>query len=257
MDGEIALYCINSACPAQLVRNLEHFSSRTAMDIDGMGIKIVEQLAQSGLVKDLADIFDLTEKDLLNLEGFAEKKAQNLILSISASKQRSLPRLMIGLGIQGVGEVMAADLAKEFGELDALKNASRERLQTVNGIGPNIADSIVDWFAHKPNQQLLERLRKRGIWPTYTESASPSESKSLAGKIFVITGALPKYSREEAKMLIESNGGKVTDTISKKTDYLVLGENPGSKLQKAKSLNIPILDAAGLERLISAKERLV
>jgi len=205
------------------------------------------------LVKDLAGLYDLTLEQLLSLEGFAEKKAQNLLASISSSKQRSLSRLLIGIGIQGVGEVMAADLAREFGSLDALKTASRERLQQIEGIGPNIAEAISDWFARKPNQQLLERFRKRGIWPVFSEAASASKSDSLHGKTFVITGVLPGYSREQAKTLIETNGGKVTDSVTSKTDYLVLGENPGSKLQKAKALSVPVLDQNALEKLIAAK----
>jgi DNA ligase (NAD+) len=256
MEGEVAFYCINSACPAQLVRNLEHFASRTAMDIEGLGIKIVEQLAQSGLVKDLAGLYDLTMDDLLTLEGFAGKKAQNLLSSISASKQRSLPRLLIGIGIQGVGEVMAADLAREFGDLEALKNASQDRLQEISGIGPNIAEAIVDWFARKPNRQLLERFRKKGIAPVYVDSGE-KKSALLKDKTFVITGTLSKYSREEAKSLIEANGGKVTDSISKKTDYLVLGEEPGSKLQKAKALNIQVLDEKAFEKMISSRENTI
>jgi DNA ligase (NAD+) len=253
-EGEVAYYCINSACPAQLARNLEHFASRTAMDIDGLGIKIVEQLVEAGLVKDVSGLYDLKEEDLLGLEGFAEKKATNLLASISEAKRRSLPRLLIGLGIQGVGEVMAADLAGAFGSLDSLMEASMECLQKIEGIGPNIAEAIVDWFTRKPNRQLLERLRKRGIWPVHS---GPPTSKSgvLRGKTFVITGTLANHSREEAKALIEANGGKVTDSISKKTDYLVLGADPGSKLQKARTLNIPVLDEKALEKMIVTKEK--
>jgi DNA ligase (NAD+) len=255
-EGEVAWYCINSACPAQLVRHLEHFASRTAMDIEGMGIKIVEQLAQAGLVKDLAGLYDLTMHDLLPLEGFAEKKARNLLDSILASKQRSLPRLLTGIGIQGVGEVMAADLASEFGNLDALKNASADRLQEIEGVGPNIAEAIVDWFARSPNRRLLERFRKKGLWPVYAESAA-GRSSLLQGKTFVITGTLSNYSRDQVKGLIASNGGKVTDSVSKKTDYLVVGEDPGSKLLKAKTLHIPVLDEQALEKLLSSREEAV
>jgi DNA ligase (NAD+) len=253
-EGEVAYFCINSACPDQLVRHVEHFASRTAMDIEGLGIKIVEQLAQSGLVKDVAGLYDLTLEDLLPLEGFAEKKAQNLLNSIAVSKSRSLTRLVIGLGIPGVGEVMAGDLAREFGNLNALKSASEERLQQIEGVGPNIAEAILDWFSRKPNQQLLERLRKKGIWPEFTPEASTPGSVLLTGKTFVITGVLRNYSREEAKHLIEAHGGKVTDSVTKKTSYLVLGEDPGSKLEKAKNLNIPILDENALEKMLFSKE---
>lgn len=256
-EGEVAYFCINSACPDQLVRHVEHFASRTAMDIEGLGIKIVEQLVQTGLVRDIAGLYDITLKDLLLLEGFAEKKATNLLNSISVSRSRSLTRLLIGLGIPGVGEVMAGDLAREFGNLTALKNASGERLQKIEGVGPNIAEAILDWFSRKPNQQLLEHLRKKGIWPEYTPEASAPGAASLDGKTFVITGVLRNYSREEAKHLIEAHGGKVTDSVTKKTSYLVLGEDPGSKLQKAKTLNVPILDEGALEKLISSKEKLI
>jgi DNA ligase (NAD+) len=253
-EGEVAYYCINSACPDQLVRHLEHFASRTAMDIDGLGIKIVEQLVQSGLVKDLSGLYDLKADDLLGLEGFAEKKAANLVASITESKSRSLVRLLTGLGIPGVGEVMAGDLSREFGNLDALKNASGERLQKIEGVGPNIAEAILDWFSRKPNRQLLERFRKRGVWPEYDREAAGPASTALNGKTFVLTGTLRNHSREDAKHLIEARGGKVTDSVSKKTSYLVLGEDPGSKLRKAKDLDIPILDENAFENLIFSRE---
>jgi DNA ligase (NAD+) len=252
IEGEVACYCINSGCPAQLVRNLEHYASRTAMDIEGLGIKIVEQLAQSGMVKDLAGLYDLTMEDLLSLEGFKEKKAQNLLESLAASKRQNLPRLLTGIGIPGVGEVVAADLAAEFGSLDALQNASLERLQQIDGIGPNIAEAIVDWFSRKPNQRFLERMRKHGLWPVFTRKTIQPGSAPMEGKTFVITGTLRKYSREEAKAQIEILGGKVTETVSKKTGFLVVGGDPGSKLQKARSLNIPILDDAAFEKMISS-----
>ncbi len=254
-EGEVAYYCINSGCPDQLVRNLEHFASRSALDIEGLGIRIVEQLAQSGLVKELAGVYDLTMKDLLGLEGFKEKKAQNLLDAIAASKNQSLPRLLTGIGIPGVGEVMAADLATEFGTLDALQDASRERLQQIEGVGPNIAEAIVDWFSRKPNRRLLERLRKHGVWPVFSRKAAQPGANTLAGKTFVITGTLRKYSREQAKAMIENLGGKVTESVSKKTDYLVAGADPGSKLKKAGSLAVPILDEAAFEKLITSGEK--
>jgi DNA ligase (NAD+) len=246
---EVALYCINSACPEQLVRNLEHFSSRTAMDIDGLGIRIVEQLVNSGLVKDLAGLYDLTEEQLLTLEGFAGKKAQNLIAAIAASKQQTLPRLLTGIGIHGVGEVMAADLAREFGNLDALEQATEERLQEISGVGPNTAEAIRDWFSRKPNRRMLERLRQRGLWPQMAAETRRTATGNLSGKTFVITGTLKNHSREEAKAMITAAGGKVTDSVSKKTDFLVLGEDPGSKLEKARKLNVPILDEGAFEKM--------
>jgi DNA ligase (NAD+) len=254
-EGEVAYYCINSGCPDQLVRNLEHFASRSALDIEGLGIKIVEQLAQSGLVKELAGVYGLTMKDLLGLDGFKEKKAHNLLDAIAASKRQSLPRLLTGIGIPGVGEVMAADLAAEFGNLDALQDASRDRLQQIEGVGPNIAEAIVDWFSRKPNRRLLERLRQHGIWPEFSGKTSQPGANTLAGKTFVITGTLQKYSREQAKALIENLGGKVTESVSKKTDFLVAGADPGSKIKKAGSLAVPILDEAAFEKLITSGEK--
>ena len=251
-EGEVALYCVNASCPAQLVRTLEHFVSRGAMDIVGMGIRIVEQLVESGLVKDLADLYTIKKEDLLQLEGFAEKKAENLIQSINATRERSLGRLVNALGIRSVGEVAANDLARYFPDLDILGRASAEDLERVDGIGPNTAEAIVEWFARPANQQIVDKLRAAGVWPgarprsTGFESAAASGAQSLKGLTFVITGTLPTYSREEAKALIEEHGGKVTDSVSKKTSFLVVGENAGSKLDKARSLGVPVLDEAAL-----------
>jgi DNA ligase (NAD+) len=254
LAGEVAWYCVNLACPAQLVRNLEHFVSRGAMDIVGLGIKIVEQLASSGQVKDIADLYQLRREDLLKLEGFAEKKADNLIEGIQVTRQQSLTRLIIGLGIRGVGEVAANDLAARFHDLDALGKASVEQLTTLEGFGPNTAEAIVDWFGRPGNQRIVEKLRNLGVWPTADTSSRTSRATILDGKVFVITGTLPTLSREAAKELIEFNGGKVTDSISKNTNYLVVGENAGSKLEKATSLGVPRLDEEGLRKLIKDLE---
>jgi DNA ligase (NAD+) len=249
-EGEVAWYCVNVACPAQLVRNVEHFVSRGAMDIVGLGIKIVEQLIAAGLVKDVADLFTLKKEQLLQLEGFAEKKAENLLRAIEQAKGQSLSRLIVGLGIRGVGEVMAADLARHYPDLDALSRASVEELQQIEGIGPNIAQSIVDWFARPANQTVLAKLKKAGVWPRSQPAvASVPAAGPLSGLTFVITGTLPGFSREEAKEFIEAHGGKVTDAVSKNTSYLVLGENPGSKLQKAQALGVKIISEAELRKL--------
>jgi DNA ligase (NAD+) len=246
--GEVAWFCVNAACPAQLIRHLEHFVSRGAMDIVGMGIKIVEQLAASGLVKDAADIYTLTASQLLSLEGFAEKKAVNLIEAITASRQQPLARLINALGIQGIGEVTAVDLAEHFHDLDQLSQASADALQEIEGIGPNIAQGIVDWFARESNQKLLEKFKAAGVWPT--QQARRAEGyQPFAGLVFVVTGTLPTLSREAAKSYIESRGGRVTDSVSKNTNYVVVGESAGSKLEKARQLGIPLLDEAGLMRL--------
>jgi len=248
LDGEVAYYCVNASCPEQLIRNLEHFASRAAMDIEGLGIRIVEQLVTAGLVHDVGDLYNLRADKLLTLEGFAEKKAQNLIEAIAASRRQSLARLIGALGIRGVGEVVAADLAAHFGTLDRLQSATEDDLQGVAGIGPNIAEAVVDWFARKPNRRVLEKLKKAEVWPTAEAHAS---SGRLEGLTFVVTGTLPSLSREAAKALIVENGGKVTDSISKNTSYLVVGEAPGSKLEKAKALGVPALDEAGLRTLAS------
>lgn len=249
-DGEVAYYCVNAACPAQLIRNLEHFVSRGAMDIVGMGIKIVEQLVDEGLVQDIADLYTLRRDDLLRLEGFADKKADNLIQAIIASKDRSLARLINGLGIRGVGEVMASDLAEAFGDLDSLAHASAEDLITLEGVGPNIAQAVVDWFEQPENKKILSKLRDAGVWPTVKESPIETvPSQTFKGMTFVITGTLERFSRLEMKSFIEARGGKVTGSVSKKTNYLVLGESPGSKLKKAQSLGIRILNESDIVTL--------
>mgnify|MGYP005848860819 CR=1 FL=1 len=249
--GEVAWYCVNSSCPAQLIRNLEHFVSRGAMDISGLGIKIVEQLVEAGLVHDLADLYYLKKEDLLKLEGFAEKKADNIISAIQFSRSQNLARLITALGIRGVGEVGATNLAQLYPNLDSLASATIEELQDIEGIGPNIAQAIVDWFSRPANRLVLEKLRRAGVWPENKEVERIKKSSALEGMMFVITGTLPGFSREEAKEFIEAHGGKVTDSVSRKTSFLVLGENPGSKYQKALSLGIPVLDATGLRRLVT------
>lgn len=249
LPGEVAWYCVNAACPEQLIRNLEHFVSRGAMDIVGMGIKIVEQLISAGFLRDVADLYSLRRDDLLGLEGFAEKKADNLLGAIEASKNQPLDRLITALGIRGVGEVVAGDLARAFHDLDYLAQAGLEDLQGVEGIGPNIAQAIVDWFTRPANRQVLGKLHAAGVWPVEQSPAVPAGELSLAGQTFVVTGTLEGFSRDEVKEFIERHGGKVISSISKKTGYLVLGENPGSKLDKARQLGVPVLDEAGLRQL--------
>ena len=249
-EGEVAWYCVNAACPAQLVRNIEHFVSRGAMDIVGLGIKIVEQLIEAGLVKDVADLFTLNKDQLLELEGFAEKKAENLLKSLEQAKGQSLNRLLAALGIHGVGEVMAGDLSRTFGDLSALSSTNTEELQQIEGVGPNIAASIVDWFSQPANQNLLKKLKMAGVWPKGQLSVINYQSGKLNGLTFVVTGTLPTLSRDGVKEFIEGNGGKVTDSVSKKTSYLVLGENPGSKAEKARTLGVKILNETGLRKLI-------
>jgi DNA ligase (NAD+) len=250
IEGEVAWYCVNSSCPEQLIRNVEHFVSRGTMDIVGLGIKIVEQLIAAGLVHDVADLYTLSKEDLLSLEGFAEKKAENVLQSIQNSRTQPLNRFITALGIRGVGNVMATDLTRFYSNLDTLSKAGIGDLQLIEGIGPNVAQSIVDWFSRPANQKLLEKFKQAGLWPVIATNIEDEELPMVfSGYTFVITGVLPTLSREDAAEYIQSRGGKVTNSVSKNTNYLVLGENPGSKFEKAKSIGITILDEQGLRRL--------
>ena len=245
----VAWYCINSSCPAQLSRNIEHFVSRSAMDIVGLGGQIVQQLVDAELIKSAADLYSLEVSDLVGLEKFGPKKAQNVIDAIQASKNQSLARLITALGIRGVGEVAAEKLSKTYQNLDQFSKASPEELQQIEGIGEIVADDIVSWFREWDNQQLLQNFKKAGLWP----ESLPAEEKtngSLTGLSFVITGTLPNLTREQAEDLIKEHGGKVLSSVSKKTSYRLLGENPGSKYTKALELGIPILDEDSLKDLL-------
>jgi DNA ligase (NAD+) len=246
-EDEVAVYCVNSACPAQLIRRVEYFVSRGAMDIEGFGIKVAEQLIEAGLIQDVAGIYYLRREQLLGLEGFAEKKADNLLAAIEASKAQPLERVVTALGIRGVGGVAAYTLVRAFPSMRALAGASLEDLQGVEGIGPHIARNLVEWFERPPNREVIDKLRGAGV---RVEAEAPERRPDiLAGLTFVITGTLPAMTRDEAAALIEGRGGKVTGSVSARTDYLVLGENPGSKLDRARSLGIKIIDEAGLREL--------
>jgi DNA ligase (NAD+) len=248
-DDEVAWYCVNAACPAQLVRNVEHFVSKGSMDITGLGIKIVEQLIASGLVKDVADLYRLNKEQLLSLEGFADKKADNLLTAIDASKAQPLVRVLTALGVHGVGEISARDLSTRFPSLDLLSAASEDQLQMVEGVGPNIAAGIVDWFSRERNRKVLEKLRQAGIWPQGSAGMQNAAGGPLSGLTFVITGTFPTFSRDGMKEYIEAHGGKVTESISRNTSYLVLGETPGSKLQKAQVLAVKVIGEEQLRKL--------
>jgi DNA ligase (NAD+) len=256
--GEVAWYCVNSACPAQLVRNVEHFVSKGSMDINGLGIRIVEKLIESGFVKDVADLYTLSRADILAAVTRKDRKtdttppgkiADNLLAAIDLSRSQPLHRLITALGIRGVGEVSAQDLARHFPTLDLLAQASADRLQEVEGIGPNIAAAIVDWFGRERNRNLLQKLKAAGVWPAALQENASSPPGLLAGMTFVITGTLPTMSREAAREYIEKNGGKVTDSVSRNTTCLVLGESPGSKYDKALSLGVRIVNENGLRKM--------
>jgi DNA ligase (NAD+) len=250
-EGEVAWFCVNTSCSAQLIRNLEHFASRGAMDIVGLGIKIVEQLVESHLVDDVADIYILNKDKLLTLEGFAGKKADNLLNSIEISKTRPLSRLINALGIRGVGEVMAVELAHNFEDLDKFSRATFDDLQHIEGVGPNIALAIVDWFKRETNRKLLGKLKRAGVWPVEETNTKLTRTERIfSNLVFVVTGTLPGFTRDELKEIIKQNGGKVTDSVSKNTSYLLAGEQPGSKVDKAKQLGVKIIGLEEFNKLL-------
>jgi DNA ligase (NAD+) len=248
--GEVAIYCPNRDCPGRLDRAVQFFVSKGAMDIDGLGDKIASQLIEAGLIEDVADIYSITRDQLLELEGFAEKKADKLLASIEASKSRPLDRLIAALGIPHVGSVAAEALAAHFGSIDRFMQADETDLTQIEGIGPTIAASIVEWTQRKEHVELVARLKKAGLTTKAERAAIDQSARPLAGKTFVITGAL-STPRDEIADLIKSAGGKVTDSVSKKTDYVVAGDSPGSKLAKAQQLGVAILDEAALNRLLA------
>ncbi len=278
-EGMVDYYCSNPYCPERVYRSLEFFVSRGALDIEGFGAQTVKTLLEEGLIKDEADIFTLQAEDLLPLEGFAEKKVENLLAGIETAKRRPLGRIVTALGIEGVGEIMAGTLADEFGSLDALIEttdriaaaeqhvrdtippdgeterdfrkalaAALEPLSGIEGVGPNIAQAIVDWFQDGFHRQLIGKLKAAGVQMTAQRQAPAGDS--LAGLTFVITGTLPTLTRDEATDLIKAHGGKVTGSVSKKTDYLLAGESAGSKLTRAQSLDIPVIDEDGLREMV-------
>ncbi len=239
---QVAYYCVNASCPAQLTRTIENFASRGAMDIDGLGSQIVIQLVDNQLIHSAADLYALTKAQLLTLDKFGDKKADNLLQAIEASKQNPLFRLIIGLGIRGVGEVAARKLAEKFKNLDALKLSGFDDLRTVEGVGPNIAQSILDWLRQIQNQNLMENLRQYGVWPVVKTKIEADQPLKLKGLTFVITGTLPNLSRDQAAELIRENGGTVSGSVSKKTSYLLMGADAGSKYAKALELGVPVID---------------
>ncbi len=257
-ENEVAWYCVNAACPAQIIRNVEHFVSKGCMDISGLGIKIVEKLIESGVVRDVADIYTLGREDILTAITRKDRKtkseppgkiADNLLAAVEQSKSQPLNRLITALGMRGVGEVSARDLAAHYPSLDLLSGASLEDLQTIDGIGPNIAAAILDWFHRESNLLVLQKLKRVGVWPKEEIKERGLANLPLNGMTLVVTGTLPALSRDQAREYIEAHGGKAGDSVSKKTNYLVLGENPGSKYDKALALGVPVIDETGLRRL--------
>jgi len=247
-EGEVDYRCVNANCPAKLRETILHFASRGVMNIDGMGDALVTQLTDIGLVTNVADIYSLTKKDLLGLERFADKSAQNIIDEIEGSKRLPLERVIYGLGIRMVGERTARFLAEHFGSMEALEKASVEELQNVNEVGPRIAESIVEFFRNAANRKLVDQLREAGLTMT---GQKKHRGTKLAGKIFVLTGTLAHFTRDEAKKMIEDAGGKVTGSVSKKTDYVVAGADAGSKLDKARELKVEVIDEKEMEHLLT------
>ena len=250
-DDEVAYRCVNAACPAKRKESILHFAGRHAMNIDGLGDKIVDQLVDKGLVKDVADLYALKEEEVAGLERMAEKSAQNLLEEIAASKKASLARLIYALGMRFVGERTGQLLAEQFSSLEELAEASEEKLVAVNEVGPKVAAAIAEFFSEPANRSLVKKLQKAGVRPTAEKREI--KSQKLAGQSFVFTGGLENRSREEAGEIVLQHGGKLSGSVSKKTDYVVVGSAPGSKYEKAKELGVKILTEAEYEKLLGLK----
>jgi DNA ligase (NAD+) len=248
-EGEADHRCVNANCPAKLQGTILHFASRHVMNIDGLGEALVNQLTERGLVKNVADLYKLTKGDLLGLERMGEKSAENVLSEIEASKKLPLERVIYGLGIRMVGERTAQFLAEHFGSLDAIMKASAEELEEVNEVGPRIAESIVEFFGDDHNRKLVGDLRKAGLMFT---GQKKEKGTKLAGKTFVLTGTLARHTRDEAKEMIENAGGRVSASVSKKTDYVVAGSDAGSKLDKARELGVSVIGEEELEKLVGS-----
>ncbi|HJF53864.1 MAG TPA: NAD-dependent DNA ligase LigA [Limosilactobacillus coleohominis] len=242
LDGEVALRCVNPMCPAQIKEGLAHFASRNAMNIDGLGPKIIEQLWDKKLVRDFADLYRLNEEQLLTLDKFGEKSATNLLTSIDNSRHNSVERLLFGLGIRHVGAKVARLIAEKFGSLDAVMKASAEDIAAVDTIGPTIGDSVATYFANTQVHQLIQELKDVQVNMEYTAASHVDPSSEWNGQRIVLTGKLAMFTRGEAKEWLEEHGAQVTGSVSKKTNLLIAGEKAGSKLQKAQELGIPIWD---------------
>lgn len=242
--GEAASRCINTNCPARLKESLRHFAARGVMDIDGLGDVLVEQLVDRAMVRNIADLYGLTQEQLIDLERMGKKSAQKIIANIEGSRTRPLPRVLNGLGIPFVGERTAQILAETFGSLDVIADSNMDELQRAEEVGPKVAHSITQFFAEPRNRELVDRLRAAGL--QFTHERRVKKAGALDGLTFVLTGTLPTLTRDDAKARIEEAGGKVTGSVSKKTDFVVAGEDAGSKLDKARTLGVAVLDEAQL-----------
>lgn len=255
-EGQVAIYCVNAQCPAQRIRHIEHWASRGAMDVEGLGVRVTELLVENGLVRDVADLYAIDRESLIALEGFGEKRADNLLQALDASRSRPFWRVLAALGIRGVGTQVAQILSAHYPSIDDLMASDIAELTEIDGIGPVIARDIVAYFERSGNRELIARLRQRGV-QMHAEEPSPSEEPAkqpLQGLSLVITGTLPGLSRQQATELITAAGGRVVGSVSSKTDYLVMGDAPGaSKVQQAAKYGVPTLDENGLRALLSGQ----
>jgi DNA ligase (NAD+) len=247
-EGEADWRCVNADCPAKLRETLLHFGSRGVMNIEGLGDAAVQQLLDRGALKSVADLYSLTVDQLAEMERFAEKSALALWMEIQNSKKAGLARVLMGLGIRFVGERTAELLAQEFGSIDGVMDAGAEELERVEEVGPRISEAILDFFSRPANRELVARLKKAGVEMT---AEKKKRSTQLEGLTFVLTGTLPTLTRDEAKEKIETAGGKTAGSVSKKTSYVVAGEEAGSKLDKARELKVPVIDEAGLLKMLA------
>jgi DNA ligase (NAD+) len=248
-EGEVAFYCTNSACPAQLVRGVEHFVGRGAMDIEGFGIRQAELFVEQGYIRDLADIYYLPWDEIMALEGYGERRVANLRAAVEASRAQPLARVLTALGIRGVGGVVAEALAGHFGSVEALMDAAPAEMETVSGIGPKLAASVHEWFSHEPNRAVVQKLAAAGVRLAAERAAVEAGPQPLAGQTWVITGTLPTLSREAAAALIKAHGGKVASSVSRKTSYLLAGDKAGSKLAAAEKLAVPVVSEEELREM--------
>jgi DNA ligase (NAD+) len=247
-EGEVALRCLNPHCPQKLKRHLEIFVSRSAFDISGIGEKLIDKFVEAKIINDIADIFYLTPFELAQISGVGQKTIANILSQIEKAKNTPFHRVIVGLGIPMVGEKTAKILAEHFKNIDNLSKATYDELISIEGIGPEVAKSIIEYFKNEKTKEIIEKLKKAGV---NLETKEIKKSDKLKGLTFVITGTLKNYTRDEAKEVIEQLGGKVTNTVSSKTDYLIVGENPGSKLGKARQLGVKTINEDEFEKLIS------
>jgi len=253
--GRVAVYCVNAVCPAQRIRRIEHWASREAMDIEGLGIRVAEQLVSAGLVHDVSDLYALGREHLLQLEGFGEKRAKNLLDALDVSRRRPFWRVLVGLGIREVGSQVAQVLERHYESIDALMQAGEAELTEIEGIGPVIAANIVTFLSRETNREMIARLRSRGVQMRTERPAPEPTSRPLEGMTLAITGVLPSMTREQATALITAAGGKVVSSVSSKTDYLVMGDAPGTnKVQEAARHGVPTIDEAALRALLEGRQ---